>query len=243
MLATRFYPLLNDARFRMPRWLMRSLGPFAFQENCATRTFEYPWVQAAAELRPGMRVLDIGAGASGLQFVLAAEGCEVVSVDPLVNPDETVDWVFTEREFQRLNRAFGSRVKFIRKTVEEAGLEESSIDRALAVSVLEHVPDEACLSIVREVARVLKPGGLFVLTIDLFLDCAPFTERRANRWGENRDVRAMVEASGLRMRTGKPSELCGFIEFKPGAILAAKDRHLRVGDVMTQCVVLEKPRG
>lgn len=231
-----------------PQWLMRRVGPFAFQLNSMTRRFEYPWCFQAAELRSGMKAVEIGAGASGFQFILAECGLSVVAVDPLVNPSQTVDWVFTEKDYERINGVFGGRVRFIRDYLQDAHLEGNSYDRVFAISVLEHVPEENVASIVAEVRRILKPGGLFVATIDLFLDCAPFSDCPSNRWGRNISVKRLIDASGLTLRRGNRSQLLGHPEFSPGEISKNRDGFLLVQDsvggaqVMTQCLVLEKPR-
>src|SRR5581483_447740 len=62
--------------------LARFLGPFAYQSNSSTRIYEYPWTYKMIQPRPGMKVLELGGALSGLQFVLAKEGCEVHNVDP-----------------------------------------------------------------------------------------------------------------------------------------------------------------
>lgn len=223
-----------------PGWLMRRIGPFAFQVNSLTRTFEYPWCFYATPLSKGMSAVEIGAGASGFQFVLAKRGLDVVSVDPLINPSESVDWVFSSDEFLRINNAFGGRVRLIRDYLENAQLEGNSYDRVFAVSVIEHIPEDSALSLMREVHRILKPGGLFIATIDLFLDCDPFTDRLANQWGRNVSVRRLVEESGLTLRAGLPCHLHGYSEFDPKEIYRNKESFLVADNVMTQCLVLQK---
>lgn len=227
-------------RMKFPRWLMTQLGPFAFQRNSRTRTYEYPWCFHATLLLPGMRVVEIGPGASGFQFVLAQEGLQVTSIDPLVNPSEKVDWMFSTEEFQRLNAAFGHKVEFIRDTIEDAQLPADSYDRVFAVSALEHIPEKKVLSILQEVRRILKPGGLFIATVDLFLDCFPFGDQMENQYGRNISIRKVVEASGLVLTAGLRSQLCGYPEFDPGQIAKNKDDFLVAQQVMSQCFVLEK---
>ena len=42
--------------------------------------------------------------------------------------------------------------------------DDNSFDRVFSVSVLEHVPDDGDVEIAKEVARILKPDGIFVIT-------------------------------------------------------------------------------
>ncbi len=219
---------------------MRLLGPFAFQTNSATRIFEYPWIFHSVSPKKGMSIVDLGAGASGLQFVLAKTGADVISVDPLINPDDAVDWVFTEIEFEKMNRAFGKRVRFVKKLLQEAEFETSSIDCVVACSVIEHIPEEHAIDLAKDVARVLKPGGRFVATIDLFLDCHPFSSAQRNKWGRNINIKSLVEASGLRMMTGDRSELYGYEEFDHSRIWETRNNYFEKNNVLTQCLILEK---
>lgn len=232
-----------DRRFRLPMGVMRNIGEFGFQANNLIRTFEYPWVHEVSGCRAGMRVVDIGSGASGLPFVLAGEGVEMIAVDPLPEVPGADHWAFTQKDYARLNRAFGNRVRYIPKFLEDAGLESGSVDRVLCVSVIEHVPTGAVDGLMREVRRVLKPGGLFVATIDLFTDCAPFTGREENAWGRNMNVRELVERSGLRLVAGSRDELNGYPEFDAGRVAADAGKYLCGGVAMAQCVVLEKAGG
>ena len=236
---------LYQNRMRIPAWLTRRLGPFAFQLNSWTRSFEYPWCYHITELRPGMRVVELGAGISGLQFVLAEAGLDVVAVDPLVPPEDLgtqrADWLFSIDEYQRLNRAFGGKVQFICDHLENAGIPSVSVDRVFSVSVIEHIPPGSIGPLVQHVARILKPGGRFIATVDLFLDCVPFSHRSANKFGTNVSVRSMIAESGLRLQFGDPSHLLGFDEFDPERIREQLDRFLNVHGVLTQCIVLEKP--
>src|SRR6267378_5483082 len=57
-------------------------GPFGFQGNNTIRMIEYPWAFHVTPIRPGLKVMDLGGGLSGFQFVLDRCGCEVINVDP-----------------------------------------------------------------------------------------------------------------------------------------------------------------
>jgi hypothetical protein len=89
---------------------------------------------------------------------------------------------------------------------------------------------------------VLRPGGHAVLTIDLFVDLAPFTGRERNEWGTNIDIRGLLDQAGLELVEGDPAELCGFDAFQPEAIQS------RLMDLLTgsfaslvQCLVARAP--
>jgi SAM-dependent methyltransferase len=188
-----------------------------------------------------MRVLEIGGSLAGLQFVLDRCGCEVVNVDPGQEHFVGALGVNTET-FALLNRRFGTSVVLKRCLLEEANFPGDTFDRIVSVSVLEHVPDEFLWPLLREARRVLKPGGIFVMTIDLFLNVTPFADLAVNEYGRNANVKQLVAESGLQMIHGRPSELHGYPEFDAARILANRGHYL-VGEypAMAQTVVLKKP--
>src|SRR5690349_16677824 len=109
------------------------VGCFAFQINNCSRAFEYPWASEALNIFPGARVLEIGGGLSGLQFVLGRSGCEVTNVDPGMAA-HGVGWPVDQESMALLNRRFGTRVRLKNCFIEDAGLGDASFDRALSIS-------------------------------------------------------------------------------------------------------------
>lgn len=221
--------------------LLRLRGPFSVQPNNTIRRFEYPWAYHAADLAPGMRVLEIGGGLSGFQIALAKAGCDILNVDPGLEA-KGVGWKCDSGGIAEMNRAFHTDVELRNATVQTADLEEESFDRAFSISVLEHLPDAEIVDVMNHVYRVLKPGGWFVLTVDLFLELIPFTSRHENRWGKNVNIRELVEATPLQLRLGDPEFLYGFDAFDADRIQAnLSDFLVGAYPAMAQCLVLEKP--
>ena len=213
---------------------------FSFQANNTTRVVEYPWAFFAAGLEKGMDVTEIGGGLAGFQFVLSRFGCRVVNVDPGLEARGR-GWDVDQRGVGRLNRAFGTSVELRNTTLQETDLARSSMDRVFAISTLEHVPADETGSLVARVRDILRPGGLFICTIDLFLNLEPFSARPSNDYGRNVDIRELVAQSGLHLVAGEPSELCGYEEFDARAILARLEEFW-VGryPCVAQTLVLEK---
>jgi SAM-dependent methyltransferase len=226
----------------------KSFGPFAFQYASGTRVFEYPWAYHAADIQPGQRVLDIGGGLSGLQFVLDMEGCQVVNVDPSARPDYN-RWTeesyisITPQSHQRLNEALGTSVTLIAEFLQDAKLEPGSFDRAFCLSMLEHCGPEEAAQVLRSAEDCLRPGGLLVLTTDLFLDLEPFGVLTENRWGINHDLYALISQTGLELAAGHREELLGFPEFDRARVVAVLPEVLVswAYPVTSQALVLRKP--
>jgi len=222
-------------------------GPFGFQNNSYTRIYEYPWAFLTAKLEPGMRVLDVGGGISGFQYVAAKEGCEVVNVDPTARPDYN-SWSdpgfvdLTPAQHDALNKVFDTNVRLVADRLQDTDLEKGSFDRIFCLSVLEHVdPDEAD-AVLAAAAKLLKPGGQAVLTVDLFLDLKPFGVLDRNQWGINHNVANLVKNSGLELVHGDPRELLGFPEFDLDRVVSLIPELLlsQAYPVMTQTLVLQR---
>lgn len=211
---TRHLVRSQATRFRAPQ----VVGLFGFQpDNSITRRFEYPWAYHAVPLRPGARAVEIGGSLAGLQFVLAHQGVKVINVDP--GERAAHGWPVNHDSIARLNRAFNTDVELRNCYIEEAGLEERSVDLVYSISTIEHIPLELLPSILAEVNRILVPGGRFVLTVDLFLDLEPFSYETVNITGRNVNVRWLVETSGLGLEQGDRAELYGYPEFDPKRIM------------------------
>lgn len=231
---------------RLIKWLYsklaweRLLGPFAIQENNVTRTFEYPWAYYAARSQKPRRIVEIGGGLSGFQFVLSKEGHEVINIDPGLGA-AGVGWKCDQPSIAKLNALFGTNVVLKNDTIDKANLPSDHFDTMYSISVIEHLPDADVRAVFEHARRCLVRGGKFVITLDLFLNLVPFCGRATNEFGRNWNVREMVEQSGMKLVQGERSQLYGFPEFDKEAILCNLEQYM-VGryPVLTQCMVLEK---
>ena len=222
-------------------WSARALGPFSIQTNNTFRAFEYPWAYQAVAPRPGMHVVEIGGGLSGFGFSLSKAGCAVVNVDPGMDA-KGVGWPCTPESVARLNAAFGAAVELRNTTVQHANLESGLYDVAVSISVLEHLPAPEIEDVVRTVHACLKPGGKFVVTLDLFLDTEPFSDKTENKYGKNVSAAWIASLAPFDLTEGNQSELYGFPEFEPKRILANLNEYM-IGSypALAQCMVLTKP--
>jgi 2-polyprenyl-3-methyl-5-hydroxy-6-metoxy-1,4-benzoquinol methylase len=229
-------------RMKLPFWVIKAIGPFGFQGNSLTRIVEYPFSYFATNLETGMDVLEIGAGASGFQFCLSEMGINVTSIDPLENPSQEVDWRFSHMDLKKLNHAFGGRVNFVRAKIQNVRLKSNTFDRVYAISVLEHLRENDISQIMQCIADILKPGGYFIGTLDLFMKLAPFTDVESNIFGKNISIKTLFDPAYFEMVIGNKYELYGYDEFVPDEISARVSRKefYTYDQVVSQCVVLKK---
>jgi 2-polyprenyl-3-methyl-5-hydroxy-6-metoxy-1,4-benzoquinol methylase len=221
-------------------------GPFAFQWNSDTRVFEYPWAFLTAKAEPGMRVLDIGGGVSGLQYVLDKGGCEVTNVDPSARPEFrsgfSQDFGLNPDLHAALNTVFDTNVTLVADTIQDADLAPASFDRVFCLSVIEHITAEDGAQVMESIGRLLRPGGQGIFTVDLFFDLKPFGVLDRNVWGINHNIAELVKSSGLTMVDGDPRELLGFPEFDYDRVVSLIPE-LHLGNfypTVPQTFVLEK---
>ena len=133
-----------------------------------SRRWEYPFVAQrlisfAQEQSDGpFRVLDAGSGVTYFPYYLRAEmpRSEITCFDS----NGTYHPMFAA-----VNATMGeTKVKFIEGMLQKIPLPDESFDAVCCISVLEHTDNYS--EILDEFARVLRPGGLMVLTFDLSLD-------------------------------------------------------------------------
>jgi SAM-dependent methyltransferase len=141
-----------------------------------SRRWEYPFAASRliqfAEMNPGkpLSILDAGSGVTYFPYYV----CEQIPQANFVCCDYNSSYA---PMFDDINQARGTqhRVRFMTAALQELPIDEDSLDAICCISVLEHTDNYE--QIVDEFVRVLRPGGLLVLTFDLSLD-GRFTLRR-----------------------------------------------------------------
>lgn len=130
-----------------------------------SRVWEYPYVlhhlRKWRESQPINRVVDVGSGVTFFPFACARLGTSVTCVD--VDDGCALDI----RRATEVVSAMPGRVDFRAIRAGRLPLEDAEADAIYCISVIEHVHKPA--ELIREMSRVLKPGGLCLLTLDIDL--------------------------------------------------------------------------
>lgn len=132
--------ILNRARDLLPRFLLRRLDPFHARIEDKVRAF-------ATKLPAGARVLDAGAGQC--QFRAFFPDSRYFGIDNTVGDAQ---W-----DYSRL-AAVGN--------LHALPFANASFSAAISIVVLEHLADPALA--LREIRRVLEPGGRFLIAVPQF---------------------------------------------------------------------------
>ncbi len=98
------------------------------------------------------RILELGCARGDVTFLLAEKAGEVIGVDA---SEEALAMAETERKRRGL-----PNVRLLAADVADLrGVADSSVDAVAAIDLVEHIDDPTLLAMLREVRRVLVPGG------------------------------------------------------------------------------------
>lgn len=130
------------------RWYTAFDDPVALLR--AENEAKWPWIlqKIGEQCADANTILDVGCGAGFLSNRLAREGFEVTGVD-LSEESLVVAGKYDSTRTVRYERANAYELPFL----------EKSFDVVTCMDFLEHVEDPAL--VIRECARVLRPGGVF----------------------------------------------------------------------------------
>lgn len=158
-----------------------------------SRRWEYPWAILEGQVAPGMAVLDAGAGHTTFGLYLAhALKAKYSAADPDARSREG---------FVAHARRLGVDVDYRLESLDRTTFEDGSFDRVFCISVIEHLPPEVARSAFREWRRLLKPGGLLVVTMDVNFSDTTRDVRPDRAWA------LIDEAEGFRVKGERPARL------------------------------------
>ena len=110
-----------------------------------------------ADLKPGMRVLDVGCGTGTLAIALRAAVGEAGYVSAIDASPEMMEVAMKKA------RKRGVDLDLRLGTAEDLPYEDAAFERVTSTLVFHHLPDDLKLASLREIRRVLIPGGRLVV--------------------------------------------------------------------------------
>lgn len=123
------------------------------------RATEYALTMRYGDFKAGDRILDIGSPKLLSLYLAKTLGSDVYSTD--------IDGYFMP-EYRQLRTIEGlSPERFHVETQDGRNMTypDNYFDKVYSISVIEHIPDHGDSECMREIARVLKPGGRVMLTV------------------------------------------------------------------------------
>lgn len=111
-----------------------------------------------AELKPGMKVLDIGCGRGEVVLYCARQGCQGEGID---YSSSILD--IAQLAADNLPDEVKKRVTFILGDVSDLTISPKTYDRIFLLDVVEHLQDWQLLPLLQTVHRILKDDGILVV--------------------------------------------------------------------------------
>ena len=118
---------------------------------------EMPYTIGALSPRKGERILDVASPKHLALYLGSRFGVRVTAIDLLD------DFVEPYRTYSR--HVGAEQVEWLARDGRRLPEADDTYDHVYSVSVLEHIPDDGDTDVIREMARVLKPGGTCVITV------------------------------------------------------------------------------
>lgn len=221
-------------------YLKRSLRYLIVPENY-WRRIEYQMVYQAADFTATDRVLDIGSPKLLALYLAQHDHAEVYATD--IEPYFLDDYALLKQVQGLPEERLHLRVEDGRKL----SFPDGFFTKVYSISVIEHIPDEGDSECVREIARVLAPGGRCLLTVpfapvsrneyqsaDSFYWAGSSSASEGQgtfyqrRYSEEDLYKRLIEPSGLKLRTvqyagenilaNSPHEFCDYLPLYLGPI-------------------------
>ena len=156
------------------------------------RDREYHVLQQMLDLKENDRLLDVGSGDGYWTARLAGQCAEVTGLEP-------------DKPLLGYAKSLHTRsnLRYVQATAECMPLADGAFDKVISISCLEHFGDP--FAGLREIARVLKPGGRMAISVDSLLpenSDASYREWHQHRHFVTRYFRLeelldMIERAGL----------------------------------------------
>lgn len=127
------------------------------------RIVEVPLALNRVSLSVGQRVLDVGFCGSVSMEVLQAKGLSCVGVDM---DTEAVRWHkdYYAKRFPEATRS--GRILAMHADARALPFDSDSFDAVIAVSTLEHIPNDGDIQAMKEIGRVLAPAGRAFISLE-----------------------------------------------------------------------------
>jgi SAM-dependent methyltransferase len=167
------------------------------------RCMEYTWALYFLSQKTGETILDLGSGASLFPYYLAFRGDSVVCTD--------LHYEQLKRDYDYWSKSLGlsddvcTRISLQQEDAIKLTFDDEKFFRISCISVIEHIPDDGDIMAVKEISRVLAPGGKLVITF-------PY-----GKWGEKRSFlhgttfyQKTYDEKAIEERLIKPSGLFPF---------------------------------
>lgn len=179
-------------------WLAKAF--FIFQPT--ERIVEYPFIHENVPFNGQGRILDVGSGRTFLPFELASKGYQVYSMD------------FNSKYHRYISDY--KNFTFVEGDIRKTSFPDSFFDIVIGVSSIEHVglvgkdtDLEGDKTAVREISRIIRPGGKFLITVPFSKQSGTYKVARHNSFRVYNYSRLKELLGGFDLETQQSAVLDG----------------------------------
>ena len=166
LITKDLFDLESDIQLRMPktRFVFNGSGDgelFYLRDSLhITRRYEYPWV-ALNIPHDAKSIVDVG-GVGSFSIYMSTKVPEytLLNIDPEVEREMT--------EIQTYLRRYPN-IKCVTKDILHNDLPDSCYDCGVSISTIEHITTGTVYQVIDEMKRIVKPGGIILITMDILL--------------------------------------------------------------------------
>ena len=150
--------------------------------------FAWMHVKELARINKRLRILDIGPALTFFPLFLSQNGFEVTAIDIDSRIKKWADFAFVG--LGRHEKRNG-KIEFVTGDITHKVLPGRSFDVVTNISVIEHISDKEMA--VKEIYRLLRPGGKLINTLDISLDGLPVGDSKPLEVKESYDFIQLLE--------------------------------------------------
>lgn len=132
------------------------------------RMIELPLTFNLLEVNKNHKILDISSPKL-ISLYMMANGFSNLTISDIED--------YFKEDFQVFTNSFSTNSNIEVFDARNIPHEAESFDRVFSISVLEHIADRGDIDVTKEAARILKPGGIFVITLPA---CSEYIEEWVN---------------------------------------------------------------
>lgn len=187
-ISGRNQPYYEAIAHRTNIWNCRRNAPTFYQEMVR-------YERIMDELPSKGMAIDLGSGNGYLSYLMKRRGLSVVSLDLSMNRLQNFRWA-----------VMSDNLNLVQTDISQSSLHSQSADVIVCSEVIEHIQHYE--SVLREAARLLKPGGMFIITVPykerLKTIMCPYCQKQFHPDGhlhrfDGTNLAAQLEKAGLQV--------------------------------------------
>ena len=186
---------LSDRQLRYTNTAATFLPRMFYPRSEHTKLWESVWTIYHSQVHKGHRVLDVGGASTPFSFYLASLGCSVSVLDNDWNNCGTIYNANAVAKIMNWDlKAYDGDIE------KKFSFNDACFDKVFSICTIEHLSSPVRQHMMKEVGRVLKPGGIAAITMCYDKNHKVLTVDKGLRFGyREKFENDVLKPSGLRI--------------------------------------------